>query len=137
VLGRLRTAQRFVPACAGLYRRGPFWGARELQFSWVPSVQRLDPSLASNVKFCVAIGPVPVFVSLSSASRPLLRSGRGLGGLPFVADARRHGRAAPSLCCACPAAPPWAAAGALLLCLRVLRRGTQVAQGRNTLYTVL
>eukprot|EP00964_Phaeocystis_antarctica_P140089 scaffold104880_cov43-Phaeocystis_antarctica.AAC.1 len=53
-------------------------------------------------------GPAPPFVSLSSVSLPLFRSGRGLGLcllLPLPGD----GLAAPCLCGSCAAAPPRAA----------------------------
>ena len=69
----------------------------------------------------------------SSASLPLLRSGRGLG-LCRLLPLPGAGLAAPSLCGVCSAAPPLG--GVLLLCLCVRRRGSQVTQGRVTLNLV-
>ena len=83
------------------------WGARSSSF---PGCLRLSAS--SRVLFlmfsAVWLGLAPSLVLRSSASRPLLRSGRGLGLCRLLAPPGA-GRAVPSLCGAISAAPPWAA----------------------------
>ena len=84
------------------------WGARS---SSLPGYLRLSASSRRLLLVFISVwlGLAARLTALSSASLPLLRSGRGLGRcrllpLPGI------GLAAPSLCGVCAAAPPWAAA---------------------------
>ena len=87
------------------------WGARS---SSLPGYLRLSASSRRLLLVFISVwlGLAARLTALSSASLPLLRSGRGLGRcrllpLPGI------GLAAPSLCGVCAAAPPWAAAPSL------------------------